>query len=104
MTGNGRVDAALLLITALAGGASVAEAARRAGVSERTAWRRLDDPDFCERVEDVREQAMATAVATLTRAATEVGPRLKEDLDAAAWSEKREAEMATERRGYTVWK
>jgi hypothetical protein len=57
-----REDALLL---ALAGGISVAEAARRAGVGERTAFRRLTDPQFKGRVAEVRDKMLDDAVGQL---------------------------------------
>ena len=73
-------DDALLL--ALAGGVAVAEAARRAGVSERTAFRRLADPEFKRRLAQVRDKMLddavgqlahnsGTAVETLTKLCTD---------------------------------
>jgi hypothetical protein len=50
MAGRGRENADGALATALAGGATVADAAKRAGVSERTAFRRLQNLDFRLRV------------------------------------------------------
>jgi len=64
------------LILALAGGATVRDAAAKAGVGERTAHRRLEDAAFRSRVTEARcrmfdqaigqlAEAAATAVATL---------------------------------------
>jgi hypothetical protein len=41
MAGSGRKNADAALLAALAGGATVQEAASSAGISERTAYRRL---------------------------------------------------------------
>jgi hypothetical protein len=61
-------DAAL--IVALAGGATVRDAARRAHVGERTVYRRLDEPDFRRQVQDARAGMVAQAVGKLADAAT----------------------------------
>ena len=56
------------LLTALAFGATVENAARKAGVSERAAYYRLDDPAFRARVDQVRLDAMLRTVGMLTGA------------------------------------
>jgi hypothetical protein len=70
MAGHGRknVDEALLL--ALAAGASAAHAAQKAGVSERTARRRLADPAFRARVGAERSRMVADAVGRLAALGT----------------------------------
>ena len=57
------------LLAALAIGATVENAARKAGISERTAYRRLADPDFQARVEQARRENMARTAGMLTGAA-----------------------------------
>jgi lambda repressor-like predicted transcriptional regulator len=61
-------DAAL--VAALAGGASIKEAATRAGLSERTAHRRLDEPAVRAQVAAARADMVASAGGVLARAAT----------------------------------
>lgn len=51
MTAKRGTDA---LVAKLVAGASLTEAARAAGISERTARRRLDDPAVCVQLEQVR--------------------------------------------------
>ena len=58
------------LIAALACGATVRDAAQSAGVSERTAHRRLEDPAFARRVTDARSEMLSRAVGTLARTST----------------------------------
>ncbi len=70
MAHRGRANADDVLIAALAGGQPVEQAAAAAGVSPRTAWRRLQDPDFRQRLDDARQQTVQAAVDTLTRAST----------------------------------
>ena len=53
------------LILALAVGASVAEAAERAGVGQRTVHRRLKDTEFRQAVSEVRGRALDAAVGKL---------------------------------------
>jgi hypothetical protein len=62
-------DDALLL--ALACGLSAEQAARQAGVSAATVHRRLRDPAFKCRVDDLRRDMLARAAAMLTAAAVE---------------------------------
>ena len=59
------------LVAALAGGATVRDAARQAGVSERTVYRRLDDPEFSRGVTEARAELVTRAVAMLAEAGTE---------------------------------
>ena len=70
MPSGDRRNADTVLITALAGGATVAAAAEQAGVSERTTWRRLQDEGFRRRLDTAREQTVQTAVDTLSRGST----------------------------------
>ncbi len=52
----------LVLQMALARGASVPEAAQTAGISERTAYRRVADPDFSKEVDRLRDQLRSKLV------------------------------------------
>ena len=49
------------LVAALAEGATQVEAARRAGVTDRTVRRRLDEPEFLERVRTERAAMLGRA-------------------------------------------
>ena len=69
MTKLRKADDALLL--ALACGLSAEQAAKQAGVSVTTAYRRLDDPAFAARLGDLRADMLARAAAMLTAAAVE---------------------------------
>jgi hypothetical protein len=71
VAGGDRRNADPLLIAALAGGATNQDAARRAGVSEKTVYRRLDDPTFRQQVADARAGLVTRAVAMLAEAGTE---------------------------------
>jgi hypothetical protein len=50
-----------LILSALMLGTSVAQAARQAQVSERTVWRRLKDPAFRQRLQQMERQVLAQA-------------------------------------------
>ena len=65
MPGGSRRGADDKLILALAAGQTVAEAARTAGVSERTAYRRQEDSDFRARVEAARSDMVERASGAL---------------------------------------
>ena len=56
------------LLTALAFGATVENAARKAGIGERTAYRRLADPAFQARLEQARLDAVLRTAGMLTGA------------------------------------
>jgi hypothetical protein len=61
-----KTDAAL--VVALACGASAEGAAQKAGVSLRTVYRRLAEPDFRAQVEEARTEMTARAVGMLSAA------------------------------------
>lgn len=56
------------LAVALASGSSVRQAATVAGVSERTAFRRLNDLSFRKRVDEIRRVALEEATSKLSAA------------------------------------
>jgi hypothetical protein len=56
---------------ALVGGATVEDAARSAGISSRTAQRRLAEPDFRKRLQKLRADILERTASTLTTASTE---------------------------------
>jgi len=53
---------------ALACGATVENAARKAGVGERTVYRRLADPEFCQRLNQFRFEMVQRTAGLLTGA------------------------------------
>ena len=54
MAGKQRKKAEDLLLMALACGATVENAARQCGLSERTVYRRLDEPEFQRRLQQIK--------------------------------------------------
>ncbi|MFY9611633.1 MAG: hypothetical protein WAU45_23845 [Blastocatellia bacterium] len=81
MAHNGRHSEAIL-ITSLAGGSSVREAAALAGVSERTAHRRWSDPGFRLKVNEAWSEIVRQAVGKLGDASTHAAAVLRELLNA----------------------
>jgi hypothetical protein len=69
-----KVDDALVM--ALAAGASVADAARHARLSERTARRRLQDPAFRSRVDAARRELVTQVVGRLSAVGVLAGDTL----------------------------
>jgi hypothetical protein len=67
MAGRGRTGADEALAANLAGGMTTAQAAAKAGVAERTARRRLKDPEFCQLVQRLKTEAVNRAIAILGR-------------------------------------
>jgi hypothetical protein len=59
------------LLLALACGASVEAAARQCKLSERTVYRRLEDPEFKGRLDSVRSDMIQRSAGMLTAAAGE---------------------------------
>jgi hypothetical protein len=68
MPGHGRKDCDEKLLLAMAAGASQAQAAQQAGVSERTVTRRLADATFKARVNEARAELVRRAVSRLSAA------------------------------------
>jgi len=60
-----------VLLAALAGGATNAEAAKRAGIGESTVYRRLKEVAFRTQVNDARRAMVERAVALLADASAE---------------------------------
>lgn len=71
MAQRGRRNADQALLLALACGATIENAARSAGVSESTAYRRLAEPDFKHRLHQVRADMVQRTAGALTAAAQE---------------------------------
>ena len=86
MAGHGRKNTDGALVAALAGGSTVADAARLARVGETTVYRRLRDPDFKKAVVDARSEMLSRAVGTLADASTEAATTLRRLLDAQSES------------------
>ena len=80
MTHNGRRNADETLAAELAAGKTVREAATTAGVSERTAFRRLADAAFKARVTELRSAMVATAAGRLVDGMTEAAGVLRTGL------------------------
>ena len=78
MSVSGRSGGDAVLVAALAAGCTYEDAARQAGVSERTVRRRLDDPGFRKQVDAARGEMISRAVAQLSAAATEAVGTLRE--------------------------
>ncbi len=71
MPKQGRRKADEIFMLALACGATVEAAAQKAGISRATAYRRLQDPEFRSRLQEVRSDMVNRAAGTLTAASTE---------------------------------
>jgi hypothetical protein len=78
MPQRGKRNADEALLTALACGASVEVAAQKAGVSESTAYRRLGEPAFQQRLRDMRADMVQRTGGMLTAAAGEAVKALLE--------------------------
>lgn len=70
------------LIARLAAGANVPDAAKAAGVSERTVFRRLQDPAFRREVQAVRTELLSQTVGRLVDAGTDAAVTLRQLLSA----------------------
>ncbi len=71
MPGGSKRAADPILIAHLAAGVSPGGAAKLAGVSEATVYRRLADPVFRHRVEDARAELWKRAMSVLSKSAVE---------------------------------
>lgn len=77
MAGSGRKNADDALLTALASGATIREAAERARLSERTVYRRLQDPAFRGKVKEARGEMVSRALGKLADGAAEAVDTLR---------------------------
>jgi hypothetical protein len=77
MADNGRPKGESVLVAALAGGATVRDAAKTANVGERTVYRRLEDPAFQQEVTDARAELIGRTVGALVEASTEAVQTLR---------------------------
>jgi hypothetical protein len=78
MPQRGRRNADQALLVALACGATVEAAARTAGVSPATVYRRQQDPEFQKRVQEFRSDMVQRTAGMLTAAAMEAVKTLLE--------------------------
>jgi hypothetical protein len=67
---------------AIAAGSTIVEAAERAGISERTVRRRLDDPDYRMEISNLRSKLLDAAVGKLVAATTEAAATMRALLEA----------------------
>ena len=67
---------------AIASGSTIVEAAERAGISERTVRRRLDDPDYRMEISHLRSKLLDAAVGKLVAATTEAASTMQALLEA----------------------
>jgi hypothetical protein len=72
-----------LPLGALATGGSVEQAAQTAGVSVRTAYRRLADPVFVRRLAQARDELISNALGELVECASEAVAMLRSLLSAS---------------------
>jgi hypothetical protein len=72
-----------LLLGALAAGSRVEQAAQSAGVSVRTAYRRLADPVFAHRLAQARDELISSALGELVECASEAVATLRALLSAS---------------------
>jgi hypothetical protein len=86
MAENGRKNRDTALLTALAGGATVRQAAEQAGVSERTAFRRLADADFAREVDILRAEMVRRAWGKMADGMAEAADTLRQLLRAESES------------------
>jgi AcrR family transcriptional regulator len=84
VAGGDRKSADAVLVAALAAGETIADAATRAGVGERTVYRRLEDAEFCAVVRNARAALVDGVVGALTAASSAAVMTLKELLDPAS--------------------
>ena len=82
MSGRDRKNADAALLAALAGGATVREAARTARVSERTLYGRRGDDSFRRQLAAARAEMIDRAIGTLARASSAAATTLARLLEA----------------------
>lgn len=75
-----------ILALNLAAGASIAEAATKAGMGERTAYRRLADTAFRQRIQEMRGEMIGRALGCMADSMSEAADVLRNLLRAEAES------------------
>lgn len=83
MAAGGRKNADDALAIALASGLTVEEAARQAGLSERTAFRRLAVPGYRQRVAEARAEMVTRALGKMADSMTAAADTLRQLLTAS---------------------
>jgi hypothetical protein len=78
MAHRGKANADELIATALAAGATAAEAATQAKVNPRTVFRRLQDQGFRDRVAELRGQMLSRTLGKLSDGTVEAAEALRE--------------------------
>jgi hypothetical protein len=79
---SGRAHSDELLLASLAAGSSVEQAAQAAGLSVRTAYRRLADPAFAGRLAQARDELITNALGELVDSASGAVATLRALLEA----------------------
>jgi hypothetical protein len=77
MAGSRRDKSDAALLASIFAGHTVAEAASQAGIGERTAYRRLDDPPFRAELLDLRRRLLDETVEEMAGAAVEAARTLR---------------------------
>jgi hypothetical protein len=82
VAGSGRINADAALLAALTAGKATEDAAAAVGVSARTAYRRLADPAFRQRLAEAQAQLVAQALGKVMASATAAATTLEQLLTA----------------------
>jgi len=82
MAENGRRKGDDALLLALASGQTIRDAARTAGIGERTATRRLADPAFRQHVEKLRGEMVCRALGRMADGMADAADKLRQLLAA----------------------
>lgn len=77
MARNGSQKGEVVLVAQLAAGATIRDAAKSAGVGERTVYRRLDDTAFQHKVNRARAAMLERALGALSEASIEASATLR---------------------------
>ena len=77
MAGGDRRRADFQLVVLLAAGKTVVEIAKETGISERTIYRRLQDPAFRTRLAEARDQITTQALGMLIQTQVEAATALR---------------------------
>ena len=77
MAGNGSRRGDSQLLAALAAGRTVEDAAHQANISQRTAFRRLADPEFQQQISQLRSRMIDEALGRLSDASAEAVETLR---------------------------
>jgi hypothetical protein len=102
VSASGRKNADDVLLAALASGQTIAKSAAMANVSERTARRRMKEPEFRQRLNEARAEMVEQVIGRLSSGMTKAVDTLKKLLRAKSEAVRLGAARSIVELGFTI--